>query len=115
MTLLIGEWSLGLKSMAFVIFTGFVGTKMLLGRKRAGISGRKDVSRSRDDARDLIYCHPSDMLKDVLSIMKERGVVHLPIVDQFHASWVVNARALLVEAGDEELILRDKARFSLGI
>ena len=82
MTLLIGEWSLGLKSMAFVIFTGFVGTKMLLGRKRAGISGRNDVSRSRDDARDLIYCHPSDMLKDVLSIMKERGVVHLPIVDQ---------------------------------
>ena len=66
--------------------------------------------------RDLIYCHPSDMLKDVLSIMKERGVVHVPIVDQnSRPVGVVNARALLVEAGDEELILRDKARFSLGI
>lgn len=62
--------------------------------------------------RDLTYCHPSDMLKDVLSIMKERGVVHIPIVDQdSRPAGVVNARdalqALLVEADDEGLLLRD--------
>ena len=62
--------------------------------------------------RDLTYCHPSDALQDVLSIMKERGVVHIPIVDQdSRPVGVVNARdalqALLVEADDEGLLLRD--------
>ena len=62
--------------------------------------------------RDLTYCHPSDVLQDVLSIMKERGVVHIPIVEQdFRPVGVVNARdalqALLVEADDEGLLLRD--------
>jgi CBS domain-containing protein len=32
--------------------------------------------------RDVTYCHPSDVLQDVLSIMKERGFVHIPIIDQ---------------------------------
>jgi hypothetical protein len=41
-----------------------------------------DVSSSRDDARSHLYCHPSDVLQDVLSIMKERGFVHIPIIDQ---------------------------------
>ena len=62
--------------------------------------------------RDVTYCHPSDALQDVLSIMKERGFVHIPIVDQdFRPVGVVNARdalqVLLVEADDEGLFLRD--------
>lgn len=62
--------------------------------------------------RDLTYCHPSDALQGVLSIMKERGVVHIPIVEQdFRPVGAVNARdalqALLVEADDEGLLLRD--------
>jgi len=62
--------------------------------------------------RNLTYCHPSDALHDVLSIMKERGFVHIPIVEQDSKPvGVVNARdalqALLVEAGDEGLLLRD--------
>jgi CBS domain-containing protein len=32
--------------------------------------------------RDVTYCHSSDALQDVLSIMKEHGFVHIPIVDQ---------------------------------
>src|SRR5260221_10747452 len=32
--------------------------------------------------RDVTYCHRNDVLQDVLSIMKERGFVHIPIVDQ---------------------------------
>jgi CBS domain-containing protein len=32
--------------------------------------------------RDFTYCHPRDVLQDVLSIMKERGFVHIPIIDQ---------------------------------
>jgi len=44
--------------------------------------------------------------------MKERGFVHIPIVEQdSRPVGVVNARdalqALLVEAGDEGLLLRD--------
>lgn len=62
--------------------------------------------------RNLTYCHPSDALQDVLSIMKERGFVHIPIVEQdSRPVGVINARdalqALLVEADDEGLLLRD--------
>jgi CBS domain-containing protein len=32
--------------------------------------------------RDFTYCHPRDVLQDVLSIMKERGFVQIPIIDQ---------------------------------
>ena len=32
--------------------------------------------------RDVTYCHSGDPLHDVLSKMKERGFVHVPIVDQ---------------------------------
>ena len=54
--------------------------------------------------RDVTYCHPNDVLKDVLSIMKERGFVHIPIVDQdSRPSGVLNARdALQVLLGEVE-------------
>jgi CBS domain-containing protein len=43
--------------------------------------------------RDVIYCHPSDPMHDVLSKMKERGFVHVPIVDQESKPiGVINAR-----------------------
>ena len=61
---------------------------------------------------DVTYCHPGEMLHDVWLIMKERGYVHIPVIDQdFRPVGVVNARdalqALLVEADDEGLLLRD--------
>jgi CBS domain-containing protein len=54
--------------------------------------------------RDVTYCHPSDSLHDVLSKMKERGFVHVPIVDQESKPiGVINARdALQVLLGDVE-------------
>jgi CBS domain-containing protein len=54
--------------------------------------------------RDVTYCHPNDVLQDVLSIMKERGFVHIPIVDQdSRPSGVLNARdALQVLLGEVE-------------
>ena len=54
--------------------------------------------------RDVTYCHPSDPLDDVLSKMKERGFVHVPIVDQESKPiGVINARdALQVLLGDVE-------------
>jgi CBS domain-containing protein len=62
--------------------------------------------------RDVTYCHPDDMLHDVWSIMKERGFLHVPIVDQdSRPCGVLNARdalqALLGEVEDEEALLRD--------
>ena len=61
--------------------------------------------------RDVTYCRPSDLLHDVLAVMKERGFVHIPIVDEkSRPTGVVNARdalqALLREVKDEELLLR---------
>ena len=54
--------------------------------------------------RDVTYCHPNDVLQDVLSIMKERGFVHIPIVDQdSRPSGVLNVRdALQVLLGEVE-------------
>jgi CBS domain-containing protein len=54
--------------------------------------------------RDVTYCHPRDSLHDVLSTMKERGLVHIPIVDQdSKPTGVINARdALQVLLGDVE-------------
>jgi CBS domain-containing protein len=61
---------------------------------------------------DVTYCHPSDLLHGVWLVMKERGFLHIPVIDQdFRPAGVVNARdalqALLGEVEDEELLLRD--------
>ena len=57
-------------------------------------------------------CRSNDLLHDVLTTMKERGFVHIPIVDQqSRPSGVVNAwdalQALLKEVKDDQLLLRD--------
>lgn len=62
--------------------------------------------------RDVSCCHPSDCLSDVLSMMANRGFVHVPVIDgQSRPLGVVNARdalrALLVEEQYEESLLRD--------
>lgn len=62
--------------------------------------------------KNVVHCGPSDLLYEVWSSMKERGFVHIPIIDQhFRPSGVVNARdalqALLGEVKDEESLLRD--------
>jgi len=48
--------------------------------------------------KDVIYCRPSDSLEDVWSIMKERKLLHVPIVgEDLRPLGVINARdALLV-------------------
>lgn len=56
-------------------------------------------------------CQSDDQLHDVLALMKEKGFVHIPIVDKnSHPRGVVNARdalqALLREVKDEELLIR---------
>ena len=61
---------------------------------------------------NVTYCHPNEFLHDVWSIMKERGFLHIPIVDNdSRPCGVLNARdalqALLGEVEDEESLLRD--------
>lgn len=56
-------------------------------------------------------CRTDDLSHDVLALMKLRGFVHIPIIDQnSRPCGVVNARdalqALLHEVKDEELVLR---------
>lgn len=62
--------------------------------------------------RDVTYCHPSDSLPDVLTMMAKRGFVHIPVIDEHSTPLgVVNARdalkALLAEEEYEESLLRD--------
>lgn len=61
---------------------------------------------------DVTSCRPTDCLPDVLSMMQERGFVHIPVLDEnSRPVGVVNARdalrALMVEGEYEESLLRD--------
>jgi predicted transcriptional regulator len=61
---------------------------------------------------DVTHCRPDDLLQDIWSIMKQRSLLHIPIVSQdFKPLGVVNARdalfALLAEVEHEEALLRD--------
>ena len=61
---------------------------------------------------EVVHCHASDLLQEVLLNMREQGFVHVPVVDQHsRPCGVVNARdalrLLLREAKDEESLIRD--------
>ncbi len=62
--------------------------------------------------REVIACHPGELLTDVWATMKKRGLKHIPVVDeQSHPLGVLYARdalqVLLTEVEYEELLLRD--------
>jgi CBS domain-containing protein len=62
--------------------------------------------------RTVILCHPNDLLHDVWSIMKERGLKNIPVMDKdSRPIGVLNARdaldALLDEVEYEEVLLRE--------
>jgi CBS domain-containing protein len=71
----------------------------------------RDVRVSDVMTQSVTGCRREDSLHDVLGLMKMRGFVHIPIIDQnSQPCGVVNARdalqALLSEVKDEELLLR---------
>jgi CBS domain-containing protein len=62
--------------------------------------------------REVIACSPRDLLNDVWSIMKNRGLRHIPIVDKdLKPLGIIYARdalqTLLTEVQDEQQLLRD--------
>lgn len=62
--------------------------------------------------RDVIFCRSGDWLHDVWSVMKRRGLTHIPVVERdARPLGVLYARdavqALLEEVQDEEGLLRD--------
>jgi CBS domain-containing protein len=62
--------------------------------------------------RNVISCHPGDLLHEVWSTMKERRLKNVPIVDQdVRPLGVLNARdaleALLKDVEHEEVLLRE--------
>lgn len=61
---------------------------------------------------EVVCCRPDDSLKDVWSLMKENGLLHIPVVDQDRRPvGILYARdalqALLGEVEYEETLLRD--------
>ncbi|MCD6034268.1 MAG: hypothetical protein K0R63_9 [Rickettsiales bacterium] len=63
-------------------------------------------------SKNVTYCHPSDSLKEVWSIMRKRGFLHVPIVGKdFKPLGVVNERdalfALWKDSEYDEALLRD--------
>lgn len=62
--------------------------------------------------KDVTHCRPTDLLRNVWSLMKERGFRHIPVIDRdAKPVGVINAKAalqaLLTEVQDEEALLRD--------
>ena len=62
--------------------------------------------------RDVTYCRTDDVLLDVWSVMRERGLQRVPILDEARRPLgIIYARealqALLSESEDEEELLRD--------
>jgi len=62
--------------------------------------------------KEVAFCRPSDCLRDVWSVIKERGLKNVPVVDQNSTPiGVLNARdvleVLLEEVEHEEQLLRD--------
>lgn len=61
--------------------------------------------------RHVTYCRPGDLLDDVWSVMKERGLQQIPVVDGREPIGVINARdalLMLLEGSEhEESLLRD--------
>jgi len=62
--------------------------------------------------KDVVYCRPSDSLEDVWSIMKERKLLHVPIVgEDLRPLGVINARDalfVLLEGSEyESSLMRD--------
>lgn len=61
---------------------------------------------------EVTCCHPDDTLQEAWSLMKEKGFLHIPIVDRDNRPvGLLNARdalqALLGEVEHEEALLRD--------
>ena len=61
---------------------------------------------------DVVFCRPGELLHDVWTRMKERGLKNIPVVDRdFRPLGVLHARdilqVLLTESEDEESMLRD--------
>lgn len=92
----------------------------------AGVITKTDVVRQISLCRDLGYttavsgvmvrtvvlCHPTDLLRNVWSIMKDRGLKNLPVIDtDSRPIGVLNARdaleVLRKEVEHEEELLRD--------
>lgn len=62
--------------------------------------------------RDVVSCRPADLLQGIWTIMKERSLLHIPVVDQdVKPLGVINARdallALLGDAEHDESLMRD--------
>lgn len=62
--------------------------------------------------RDFTVCGPDDLLSEVLAMMHNRGLIHVPVVDaNRHPVGVLNARdglrALLAAGHHEETLLRN--------
>lgn len=91
-----------------------------------GVLSRRDVARqvshcqgsgcttavSSVMTREIVACSPRDRLRDVWSIMKNRGLRHIPIVDKGSKPLgIIYARdalqALLTEVQDKQELLRD--------
>ncbi|MCK0505308.1 CBS domain-containing protein [Aromatoleum anaerobium] len=88
-------------------------TKTNIVRLIGGCCGNACRTRAADVmTQEVTSCHPTDCLPDVLSMMQQRGFVHIPVVDENYTPvGVINARdalrALMAEEEYEGTLLRD--------
>jgi CBS domain-containing protein len=88
-------------------------TKTDVLRKIAQNPGAVGWLRAADAmTREVVHCHPGDPLEEVLRVMGERALVHMPVVDLgTRPVGVIEARdalrALMSHASEQVSLLRD--------
>jgi CBS domain-containing protein len=88
-------------------------TKTDIVRKLGDCPGAVDTLAAADVmTRDVVHCRPSDALEDVLGVMREHSLVHVPVIDaRSKPAGVMEARdalrALMGHASHEISLLRD--------
>jgi CBS domain-containing protein len=82
--------------------------------RRIGHSPKSLATTTADDimTREVTCCHPDDTLENVLTVMSERGLEHIPVIDvNSKPSGVLDARdalkALMAQANYNEALLRN--------
>ncbi|MBN9007524.1 MAG: CBS domain-containing protein [Rhizobiales bacterium] len=84
----------------------------IVGRISHCTGGSCTMAAAQVMTREVMSCHPEDWVNDIWSIIKERGLKNIPVVDQdTRPVGVLNARdalqVLLEDVQYEEQLLRD--------
>jgi CBS domain-containing protein len=64
-------------------------------------AGLQDLSVSELMTKDVITCTPDDDVNDIMAVMNDNGIRHIPVIEENHLSGVVSSRDLMAAVLEE--------------